>query len=187
MLKTLINRGLLAMENRYAYDVGYLQFLLRTNLLTFLKFALIQGMSAHRGKVPPEAYFAARLRATLWDDCGPCTQLVINMAIESEVAPDILRAIIDGTTEQLPDTARLAVTLTEAVLAHDPAADELRDEVVCRWGNEGLIGLAYCISSARVYPALKYTLGYGQACSRVQVGGDWWMRGCTARTGKSHV
>ena len=43
--------------------------------------------------------------------------------------------------------------------------EAIRDQ----WGEEGLIAIGYCISSCRVFPALKYTLGYGKACIRVKV------------------
>ena len=42
--------------------------------------------------------------------------------------------------------------------------EAIRDQ----WGEEGLIAIGYCISSCRVFPALKYTLGYGKACIRIK-------------------
>jgi len=51
-------------------------------------------------------------------------------------------------------------------------ADALRDEVVRRWGRKGLVALALALTTARMYPTLKYALGHGKACSRVTVAGD---------------
>jgi len=169
MIKYLFNKILLSMKKRYGYDVGYMQDILKTDLGAFFKFMGFQTMSSHKGNLPVEPLFAARLRAILWDDCGPCTQLVVNMALEEKVSPDILHAIIDKDLNKLPEEVALVVRFTELVLAHNPEADNLREKILAIWGNEGLITIAYSISSSRVYPALKYTLGYGKVCSRIQV------------------
>jgi hypothetical protein len=60
---------------------------------------------------------------------------------------------------------------TRATLAHDPAADEFRDAIVKRWGQLGLISLAFTITAARIYPTVKYALGHGKACMRIVVDG----------------
>jgi hypothetical protein len=169
MIRYVFNKMLLAMKRRYDYDVRYMQDILKTDLGAFLKFIGFQTMSSHRGNLPAGPLFAARIRAIIWDDCGPCTQLIVNMALEAKVSADIVRGIVDRDLEQLPEDIALVVEFTELVLAHNPEADDLREKIQALWGNEGLIAIAYGISSSRVYPALKYTLGYGKACSRVTV------------------
>ena len=171
MIRYIFNSMLLAMQRRYDYDVQYMQDILKTDLKAFLKFQGFQLMSAHAGSLPAGPLFAARIRAIIWDDCGPCTQLVVNMALEAKLSPDMVRAIIDGNLNSLPDDIALVVRFTELVLAHHPEADDLREKILSRWGAEGLIAIAYGISSSRVYPTLKYTLGYGKACSRISVDG----------------
>ncbi|WP_200881876.1 hypothetical protein [Nitrincola sp. A-D6] len=160
---------LLSMKKRYDYDVGYMQDILQADVGAFLKFMGFQTMSSHSGHVPPGPLCAARIRAIIWDDCGPCTQLVVNMALEANVSPDIVSAIIDRDLNKLPKDIALVVQFTESVLAHNPEADDLREEILALWGKKGLITLSFCISSSRVYPALKYALGYGKTCSKVIV------------------
>lgn len=169
MIRYLLNKTLLSMKKRYDYDVGYMQDILKTDLKTFLKFMAFQTMSAHSGNLPPVPLFAARLRAIIWDDCGPCTQLIVNMALEAGVDPDIIRGIINKELNDLPEEIALVARFTDLVLAHNPEADDLRDKILERWGKEGLITISYAISSTRVYPAIKYTLGYGKTCSRIQI------------------
>ncbi|ARU56415.1 hypothetical protein OLMES_2352 [Oleiphilus messinensis] len=169
MIRYLLNKMLVAMKNRYDYDVRYMQDILQSSLSAFLKMMGFQTMSSHSGNLAPEPLYAARLRAIIWDDCGPCTQLVVNMALEANVSPEIVRAVINRDLNKLPEEISLVVRFTERVLAHDPEADDLREEIVALWGQEGLVTIAYCISSYRVYPALKYALGYGKACSRIIV------------------
>ena len=51
-------------------------------------------------------------------------------------------------------------------------ADPLRDEIVRRWGEKGLLAVSLAITTGRMYPTVKYALGYGKACSRVTVAGE---------------
>lgn len=169
MIKQLLNKSLLAFGRRFDYDVGYQQSMLQTNLKAFLKFGLFQMMSAHRQSLPVAPFFAAKLGAAMWDDCGPCSQLVVNMALDAEVSPEIVSAIVGKNLDQLPEEVAMVVKFTDLVLAHDPDANDLREKIVDLWGDDGLLTLAFCISTARVYPAIKYTLGYGQACNRISV------------------
>ena len=169
MIRYLLNKTLLSMKKRYDYDVRYMQDILQTDVKTFLKFMGFQTMSAHSGNLPAAPLFAARIRTIIWDDCGPCTQLIVNMALEARVSPEIVRAIIDKDLSQLPEEVALVAEFADLVLAHNPEADDLREKILALWGKEGLISIGYAISSTRVYPALKYTLGYGSACSRIQI------------------
>ncbi len=169
MIRYMFNKMLLAVRNRYDYDVRYQQDILEADLGAFLKLMAFQVMSSHSGDLPAGPLFAARIRAIIWEDCGPCTQLIVNMALEAKVSPDIVRAIIDKDLGSLPEDIALVVQFAEHVLAHNPEADDLRKKILVLWGAKGLIAIAYGISSSRVYPALKYTLGYGKACSRIVV------------------
>ncbi len=170
MLKWLLNRQLRAFGARYDYDVGYLQDITRADTRAGLAFGLLGVMSNYRQALPPAAYFAAKVRTIVLDDCGPCTQLAVNMAIEAGVAPATLQAIVERDLEALPEDAALALRFTEAVLAHAPEADTLGAEITARWGERGRISLAFAIATGRVYPALKFALGHGQACRQVRLG-----------------
>ncbi|MFN3882707.1 MAG: hypothetical protein ACK4L8_14895 [Nitrincola lacisaponensis] len=169
MIRYLFNRMLLSLKQRYHYDVQYQQDILTADLGAFLKFMGFQAMSSHSGNLPAGPLYATRLRAIIRDDCGPCTQLVVNMALEARLDPDMVRAIIHRDLERLPEEIALVVNFTDLVLAHDPEADDLREKIQARWGQRGLIAIGFAIGSCRVYPALKYTLGYGKACSSVIV------------------
>ena len=171
MIRYLFNKMLLRMQYRYDYDVQYMQNILQNDLGAFFKYMGFQTMAAHTGGVPSAPLFAARLRAILWDDCGSCTQLIVNLALESKVQPNVIHAIIAGNLDELPNDVALVVRFTELVLAHNPEADELREKIRALWGNKGLIAIGFSIGSSRVYPAFKYSLGYGAACSRITVGG----------------
>ncbi|NAX45395.1 hypothetical protein CAG70_00020 [Photobacterium halotolerans] len=169
MIRYLFSKMLLAFKNRYDYDIRYQQDILKTDLGAFLKFMGFQTMSSHSGNLPAGPLYAARIRAIIWDDCGPCTQLAVNMALEAKISPDIVQAIINKDFNNLPDDIALVVKFTESVLAHHPEADDYREKILALWGPKELITIGFAISTYRVYPALKYTLGYGKTCQRIRI------------------
>lgn len=169
MIKLLARRALRSFSQRYQYDTGYLEELLEHDPGAFLKFSLVNTPAGHRRAIPPAPWWAARIRAALWEDCGPCVQLVCNMALEAGVDAEVVSAVAASDIVALDDETALAVRFTEAVLARDISADTLRDQVTRHWGQDALISLAMAISLTRVYPSLKYALGHGRSCSRLRI------------------
>lgn len=170
MLKSLLNRMIRRMERQWRYDASYMHLMTDVSPWTALKFAVVTRL-VNRGDAPAEAVAAAGLAGTLAEDCGPCTQISLDMAAAAGVSPAILRGILAGDAAGMGESAALAYDFARAVLAHDAEADTLRDEIVKRWGEKGLVALALAITTARMYPTLKYGLGYGKACTKVTVAG----------------
>jgi len=179
MIKNLANNALKKFAERYDYAVDYLQYLLQKDGWAFLKFSFMQGISNHRRSVPMAPYYAAKICTTMWEDCGPCVQLVVNMALEAKVQPQFVRAIVDKNLEQLPEEIILVMRFTEAVLARSAEVSDLREEVCSIWGDAGLVTLGLAIATSRVYPTLKYSLGFAKSCSRVEVDGMSIVPGST--------
>ena len=126
-----------------------------------------------RRDAPAAALAAAGLVGTLAEDCGPCTQISVELATRAGVKPAVLRAILAGDEVGMGEAAALAYRFARASLARDMAAcDPLRDEVVRRWGQKGLVALALALTTARMYPTMKYAMGHGKTCSRVVVAGE---------------
>jgi hypothetical protein len=171
MLTWLIKHRLAAFQRTYDYNVDYARAILDADPRAFLRFARLGGLGSYRRDVPREVYYAAKLTGTLHEDCGPCTQLMVAMALRDGVEPRTIAGVLEGTEAALPEDVRLGVRFARATLAHDPAADELREAIVRRWGPRALVSLAFGIAAARLYPTLKYALGHGQACQRVIVAG----------------
>lgn len=172
MLRWLLRRQIAAFERTWNYDAGYMREIIDADPRAMMAFGKVQGLSRYRKDVPLAAYCAAGLMAVMAEDCGPCTQLGIDMAQRGGVDPAILRAIAAHDYVAMPEDVALAARFTEASLRHAPEADDLREEVLRRWGKRGLISLAFAMLSARMYPTLKYALGHGQACTRLTIGGE---------------
>ena len=171
MLSWLIRRKIDAFEDEYSYDMAYARDLLGTSLRAMMMFHKATGLGDYCEDVPKDAWYAAKLVTMRAEDCGPCAQLVATMAERDGQPPDLIRAVLSGELDGLPDGVRLSVEFTQAVLSRDSSADALRNRVVARFGRRGLVSLAFAMLSSRLYPTLKYALGYGHQCAVVHVGG----------------
>ncbi|HEX3761328.1 MAG TPA: hypothetical protein VHW23_21680 [Kofleriaceae bacterium] len=172
MFTWLIRKRLDAFQRTYGYNVDYVRDILAADTTALLRLSRLDGLARYRRDVPFDVYYAAKLTGTLAEDCGPCTQLVVAMALRDGVSPRIIARVVDGRDAEYDDDVRLGVQFARASLAHDPAADQLRDAIVARWGPRALVSLAFALAAARLYPTIKYALGHGKACQRVIVAGE---------------
>lgn len=172
MLRWFLRRRVDAFERAWNYDASYLRALIEADPRAMIAFGKLQGIANYRKDVPPAVYAAAGLVAVMHEDCGPCTQLGIDMAQQGGVDPAVLRAIVTRDFGAMPEDVALAARFAEATLARSGEADGLREHIIRRFGRRGLISLAFAMLSARMYPTLKYALGYGRACTRLTIGGE---------------
>jgi hypothetical protein len=171
MLKWVMRRGIAAFERKWDYDASYVHELIEADPGAAWKFSRAAAIGSYRKDVPLAAWTAAAVTAVRHEDCGPCTQLGVTMAERSGVDPTVLRAILAEDPSAMPDDVALAWRFTRATIAHDPTADDYREEIRRRWGPRAVIALAFAITASRIYPTVKYALGHGKACTRVVVGG----------------
>jgi hypothetical protein len=172
MLSWIIRNRLAAFERTFSYDLSYARDILAADRRAFFALARIGSISSYRRDVPRDVYYAAKLVSTLAEDCGPCTQLIVTMGLRDGADPRMLAAVVRGDEAAMTDEVRLGAAFARAALAHDPAADELREDVQRRWGRRALISLGFAIVAGRIYPTLKYALGHGKACQRVLIAGE---------------
>ena len=172
MIRAFLSSQINAMERTWNYDASYLRELLAVSPGAFIRFSLVASLG-HGRRAPGAALAAAGIVGTLAEDCGPCTQISVDMAAKAGVKPVVLRAILAGDEAAMGETAALGYRFAQAVLERDmERADPLRDEIVRRWGKAGLVDLSLALTTARMYPTLKYGLGHGKTCSRVTVAGE---------------
>ena len=171
MVRWLMLRTISAFERQWNYDASYLREMVETSPRAAWHFLRATRLGSYRRDVPIEALVAAGITALRSEDCGPCTQLGTTMAERQGVNPEVLRAILKDDVAAMPDDAALAWRFTKAILAHDAAADDYRAVILERWGPRAVVSLAFAITTARIYPTVKYAMGHGKACTRVVVGG----------------
>lgn len=171
MRSWIARRTLRAFATRYGYDVGYLEMLLTESPSAFFKFAPLMKASAHREVAPVAASFAAKITGALAEDCGPCTQLVVDMALEAGMARDQIEAVLRHDPRAMNDTTRLAFRFADAVVRRAAEEDEFRDAVRAQWGQKGVIDLTLALQMGRMFPMIKAGLGFARECRRVTVDG----------------
>jgi len=172
MIKWFLRRAIRKFERAWNYDAGYMRDIIDASPRAAWLFSRVTALGKFRRDLPIEAWFAAGITAVRHEDCGPCTQLSVDMAERAGVNPAVLRAVLADEPGAMPRDVALVWSFTRATLAHDVAADEYREAIVRRWGPRALVSLAFAITAARSYPTVKYALGHGKACTRVIVGGE---------------
>jgi hypothetical protein len=171
MLRYFLSRTLVRFERQWNYDASYMRELLALSPWAFIKFGVATSLG-RRTEAPAAAMAAAGLVGTLAEDCGPCVQIGVDMAVAQGVPPAILQAILAGDEQAMGPDAALGYRFARASLAHDlEAGDAARAEAARRWGPKAVTALGLMLMTSRMYPTLKYATGHGRSCSRVVVAG----------------
>jgi hypothetical protein len=145
--------------------------LLNESPAAFFNFAPLMKAAAHREAVPADASFAAKIVGALAEDCGPCTQLVVDMALEAGMARDQIEAVLRRDPRAMNEATTLGFRFADAVVRRATEEDEFRDAVRAQWGQKGVIDLTMALQLGRMFPMVKAGLGYAKECRRVTVSG----------------
>jgi AhpD family alkylhydroperoxidase len=132
------------------------------------RFSMIKTVEGGRKFTPADVYHAAGMAAAMTEDCGPCVQIHVNLALKDGVDADVLRSLAARKFDRVPADVALGFAYGEAV-SQGAMADEMRDQIRAKWGEQGLIELAFTIATARFYPAVKRGMGYAHTCERVVI------------------
>jgi hypothetical protein len=171
MRSWIARRMLHATSKRYGYDTSYLEMMLNESPSAFFKFASVMKAANHREIVPVEASFTVKIVGALSEDCGPCTQLCVDMALEAGMPRDQIEAVLRRDTRAMSDTNRLAYRFADAVIRRSSDDEEYRDAIRVQWGQKGVIDLTLALQMGRMFPMIKAALGYAKECRRVTVDG----------------
>ena len=177
MLSWFLKRRLDAFERSFDYDMRYAREIAAISPKALLMYFRATDLGNYKKGIPLDAWFAARLVTTAFEDCGPCTQLGVTMAVRAGVDPHVVERIIAGDFDALPSHVALTARFVVAALERSPEADELRDRVEALFGRHGLLSIVFGMTACRLYPTLKYALGHGKTCQRVFVDGKAVSRG----------
>ena len=155
----------------YSYDTSYLEMLLDESPAAFFKFAPLMKASRHREVIPIEASFAAGITGAKAEDCGPCAQLVVDMALEAGVPNDQIEAVLCRDVHAMNDDVVLAFRFADSIVRRSADQDEYRDAIRAQWGQKGVIDLTFALQMGRMFPMVKAALGYAKECRRISVDG----------------
>lgn len=171
MRSWIARRTLRAMRKRYGYDTSYLDMMLKESPSAFFKFASVMKAAHHREVVPVDASFTAGLVGALAEDCGPCTQICVDMALEAGMPKDQIEAVLRRDPRAMNSATVLAFRFADAVVRRSSHDEEYRDAVRAQWGEKGVIDLTLALQMGRMFPMVKAGLGYARECRRVTVDG----------------
>ncbi len=169
MRKFIARRLLAKFRQRYDYDTTYMETMLEKAPAAFWQFVKVQGPAAHRSKAPKEAYYAVKILAASAEDCGPCTQLCVDMAREAGVSDAQIEAVVTGAESAMSPATAAGFAFGRAMAYAPDQLPEAQCAVRDRWGDEALIELAMCFAIGRVFPSTKTGMGLGEECRLVQI------------------
>ncbi|MEX2137965.1 MAG: hypothetical protein WD894_01800 [Pirellulales bacterium] len=169
MLRKIILARIASAEKDLGVPLDYCRFIVRVSLRAFFKFAKFLAVDEYRRVLPPRPCYIARIVAVRNADCETCVQIAVNQAKKAGVPAELLRGVLDGKPDDLPEELREAYCFAEAVVTANGEEDAWRERIRLRYGDEGLIEMALAIASCRVFPMTKRALGYAVSCSAVAV------------------
>ncbi|MBR9835130.1 MAG: hypothetical protein GYB42_08045, partial [Alphaproteobacteria bacterium] len=138
MMKWFLHRAIGRFARHYDYDATYMHDIVDTSVKAALALNHLPKLSQYRGpRAARDVWAGAVLASTLEGDCGPCAQLVVDMAIEAGVDRTALQACATGQAEPGSDLA-LGHDFARACIAGDLEADTLRAEIARRYGQEAV-------------------------------------------------
>lgn len=161
--------GIQRFATRYNYDASYMSYIVDTSPSAGFRLSTLPFYSQFRGpKKAQNIWAGAMLGSTQEGDCGPCVQLIVDMALELKVPSDQLALCLQGDAISAGDVG-LGFRFSQAAIANDSGLGKLRDEIEIRFGAAAVTAASIAASSGRIYPVLKRGLGFGQSCSTVDI------------------
>jgi hypothetical protein len=167
--KWILRRFVRSFERANNYDMSYVHEMLESDPNAVVVVNRLGQMARYHGPLPLDVAHCVRLVATLHEDCGPCLQLGVTLAMRAQVPEELIARVVSGEATGNADVD-LAVEFCKAVLQQAPTETTLREQVVARFGHAGLTAMAFSLTGTRMYPMLKRVLGYAHCYPVVQVG-----------------
>jgi hypothetical protein len=159
MIRWFLNRQMKAYEREFNYDMGYARDILDTGLGAFWTFSRILSISSYRKEAPLDAWYAAKIAATIAADCGPCTQLVVDMAALDGVSTTNLRAILANDEQGMTPDAALGASRAGVPSAPDGgfAGVSRRQVPIGLWTRLHAGACGWCFSSGSAQRIARLT------------------------------
>lgn len=168
-IRNLLHRVIRKQDAVLGVKSDQMHFIIDTSLRAFVDLLFFMKLATHRQVLPSDALHLARIVATQNVDCGTCVQFTVNVALRDGMRSEWIRATLEHRPEALPPELQEIYEFTGHMLRHTYQEDALRESIRARYGDRGLLDLAYGIASAQVMPLTKQALGFAKSCSKVEV------------------
>lgn len=155
-------------EEHYNYDSTYMREMLESSLVGYSKFVNAIPLTSHREHLDLETFWVAKLASVKTEDCGECLQLNVNMAKEAGVSAEIIRGVI-MQSERLSNDLKDVFDYAVGVSLNQLDNEELLSRIEMRFDKGQLIELGVCISTAKIFPVIKRSIGYAKSCALIEL------------------
>ena len=172
MIKWLLRRGARTFGKTYDYDVSYMLDVINTSTGAGARLSAFPLISQYRGpKEATQIWIGAIFASTLEGDCGPCAQLVGDMALEAGAEATDLKRCFDGDPQQAGDVG-LGFRFAMAAINGHVEVDDLQARIEEKYGRRAVVAASFAAATGRFYPVFKRGLGFGHACRQLDFAGE---------------
>lgn len=169
MIKLLANRMADVMQDRYDYDGTYLRDVADVSRGGAMRLGVLLPMlSGYSDGCPVDLWAGTAIASARDGDCGPCLQLVIDMAIERGADPGAIRTALQGDPHGA-GAAGLGYRFALAAITDDESLKGLRTEISETFGERALVSLSITAATARAWSVVKRGLGHANSCQAVKI------------------
>lgn len=156
-------------KNTYNYDTAYMEEMLNVAPSAYEVFEAFLPMATYSKAAPLEVINIARIASIKCQDCGTCTQLYIDLALEAGVDANIVKEIMFHGGENLPDDLKLVYEFTIAISNNETIKPEIYEHMNQIFSREVMSEIALAIAATKVFPSIKRVLNYFETCKMVQI------------------
>ena len=168
MIKWFLHRFARRFGAQFNYDVGYMHDVINVSASAGMRLAAFPMVAGYRG--PAEAgnvIVGAAFASVLDGDCGPCAQLVVDMAVQHGADANALKLCAEGRAADARDVG-LGFRFAQAAITDSLETEELRQEINHLYGEKAVVAASFAAATGRFYPVFKRGLGHGEVCQRVK-------------------
>lgn len=165
MLKSIAHYLVNRAEKRIGVELDYAHQIAETDFGLVARYGKVFGFLDPNKKVSALAYHVARIRGAVALDCGTCVEAEVNLAKQSGIKPETIKALLLADYAGLPKEILAVARLTDAVVLKREDDLEAREEIQKAFGNAGLIEISYAMNGAALLPSIKRAMGYATQCN----------------------
>lgn len=170
MIRFLTRRAARQMQRRYGYDASYLNEVAAVSSGGAFRLGLLPLFSQYGAGVPAALWAGTAVASTLDGDCGPCVQLVVDVALQRGVPAQQLRAALGGDLEHA-GLVGVGMQFARASINDTHDLEQLREGIKNHYGEQALVSLSIAAATGRCWPVIKRGLGHGKMCQAVRIDG----------------
>lgn len=153
----------------YHYDTTYMEEMLTHSPQSYEVFENFLPMATFSNKAPLDAINIARITSILYQDCGTCAQLYVDLALEAGMDRELIKEVVYNEGKNLPAHLKDLYDFTLAVSGNETIDEALYAKINAHYSKEVLMEISLAIAATKVFPTIKRTLNLAQSCSLIQV------------------